>query len=714
MKHFSELEDDLEGICFDKYKAHDNGMKSMVEYLNVPCAFDIETTSTFVNGDKFAFMYTWCLGIMDGNFIYYGRKWEEFIKVIEILQRCFGLTETCRIICYVHNLGFEFQFMRKYFKWHSVFAIDERKPIKALLPQGIEFRDSYILSGYSLEKLAANLLSHNVKKLVGNLDYKLIHHCETPLNDEELAYINNDVEILLYYIDEQITQYENIAKVPLTNTGRVRDYVRNNCLHYGKSHKNESLKSGKTRRYRELMQELVLDLGQYSMMKRCFQGGFAHASVLYSGQLLENVHSVDFISSYPYVMLSELYPMSRPLPVDILDIAYLQEIAAMDYGWCADVRFTMLQSKTPFETYLSKSKCRNIVNGEINNGRVFQAQSLETSITNVDFEIIITCYDFESIEVIAAYKFYMQYMPKQIIESILHLYQLKTMLKGVEGKEAEYLLSKEMLNSVYGMCVTDIIRDKITYDDDWFFKSKHELDIETIMSIMEKNNRSWKRFLYYPWGVYVTAYARRNLWTGIFAMGDDYIYSDTDSLKYLNHAAHSKFITAYNRDCKRKLKAMSDFRKVDIKLTEPCNAIGEKKLLGAFNYEGCYELFKTLGAKRYMVCKDGKVQLTVAGLSKQNGVSYMMQKCGGNIRKVFKMFDDELTIPANATGKSTHTYIDFAQEYDIADYLGNKARVSALSSIHLDDCEFSLSISKQYAEFIKAFRQGYVAKRGFI
>ncbi|MGC7960564.1 hypothetical protein, partial [Salmonella enterica] len=80
-------------------------------------------------------------------------------------------------------LGYEFQFMRKYFDWleDGLFAVDERKPIKALCTYGIEFRDSYILSGFSLENTAKNLTTHKVKKMVGDLDYSLIRTHLTPL-----------------------------------------------------------------------------------------------------------------------------------------------------------------------------------------------------------------------------------------------------------------------------------------------------------------------------------------------------------------------------------------------------------------------------------------------------------------------------------------------------------------------------------------------------
>src|SRR5699024_6659130 len=143
----------------------------------------------------------------------------------------YSLGKSRKLVVYVHNLGFEFQFMRKYFKWENVFTVDEREPIIAQTNNGIEFRDSYILSGYSLDKTAKMLTKHDTKKLTGDLDYSLIRHYGTELTLKEVQYIVNDVQIVLDYINEQRELYGNITRIPITNTRRVRDYVRNHCFY---------------------------------------------------------------------------------------------------------------------------------------------------------------------------------------------------------------------------------------------------------------------------------------------------------------------------------------------------------------------------------------------------------------------------------------------------------------------------------------------------
>lgn len=707
MKQYQDFDlEELNDINIDIVSKFDNYSKTVKKYFNVESAFDIETSSVMLeNEQKFAFMYEWTFGIKDKNFICYGRTWEEFKDLCRQLQEYFLLDSEHILVVYVHNLSYEFQFMRKYFNWLDVFAVDERKPVKALCSYGIEFRDSYILSGYSLKKLAENLVSHNIKKLVGDLDYNLTRTHITELTENELAYCNNDVEIVLAYINEQIEQYGNITKIPMTNTGRVRNFVKDKCYFTEKNHKKSS--KGKYQRYKELMNELTLTTGEYTMLKRCFMGGFTHASMLYSGKLLHDVASIDFTSSYPYVMLSEKFPMSKPEKANPTKEQFLKWVNDDNVGLMFVVRFKGLQSKLSFETYLSESKCDVLEHPIINNGRVFKADTVQTTITDIDFKIMYKCYTWDSIEIANVHKFYMQYLPKPILLAIVELYEKKTTLKDVSGKEVEYLVNKGMLNSVYGMCVTDIVRDNISYKDDW----QHEkYTIEMMNEQIEKYNSSSNRFLYYPWGVWVTAYARKNLWNGILEIGIDYVYSDTDSIKFLNYEKHTEYINRYNLDVERKLKKMCKFRQIEFERLKPKTIKGVEKMIGVWDFEGIYTHFKTLGAKRYLVRskKDEKLHLTVAGLSKQNGVEYMLRICNNDYEKVFANFNDDLYIPENETGKHTHTYIDSSITSMITDYQNNVVEVTALSGVHLSPCEFTLSISQQYSKFLHDLRNGYL------
>lgn len=688
---------DLQSINVDSIKTNKD-----IEYLNIESAFDIETTSIKLNDDtKSAFMYIWAFGLGHGNEVYYGRTWEQFVSLCKRLKRIFKLNKNKRLIIYVHNLSYEFQFMRKYFTWENIFAVGDRKPIKALTDLGIEFRDSYILSGYSLAKTAENLVEHTIEKLVGDLDYSLTRTSKTHMTKEEMDYLNNDIVIITAYIREQIKQYQDITKIPLTNTGRVRTYVRNNCYYSSPNHRKSN--KGKYTRYRKIMNDLTTTPVQYLQAKTSFMGGFTHANANHVGKVLENVSSIDFTSSYPSVMLAEQYPMSRGKTIEVKSIEEFEKLCR-NYCLIFELKLDNVQSKISQENYISESKCSYIHNPIVNNGRVFSAASLAITLTNVDYDIIKQCYSWDNISIRNITLYHKGYLPKSIIESILKLYEDKTVLKGVKGSEVEYLLSKGMLNSVYGMCVTDIVKDETVYDGEWTSVTSD------IGEQIEKYNQSKNRFLYYQWGIFVTAYARKNLWTGIIAMGDDYVYSDTDSIKCLNYDKHVKYIEWYNQMTIHKLETMCETYKIDKSMLQPKTIKGVSKMIGVWDYEGLYSRFKTLGAKRYLVEEEGQLELTVAGLSKQNGITYMLEKSGHDNTKVFEMFNDSLYIPSERTGKMTHTYIDDTMEFMIQDYQGNETLVTTLSGVHLENCDFTLSITKQYGTFINNLMKGYYYK----
>lgn len=693
MKHYTELE------LNRKYPTIKTNKK--IEYLNIESAFDIETSSVMLQDEKSAFMYIWMFGIGYGEPVYYGRTWEEAVDLFSRLQEQLNLSSSRRLVIYVHNLSYEFQFMRKYMEWESVFAISERKPIKAVSEFGIEFRDSYILSGYSLAKTAENLQTHQVEKMVGDLDYSLVRTPKTEMTLAEIGYCKNDIVVVNAYINEQIEQNGDISKIPMTNTGRVRTFVRNNCYYTSTNHRKTN--KGKYVRYRKTMGDLTIKPDEYVQLKRAFMGGFTHANSHYTGKVIENVSSIDFTSSYPAVMLSEKFPMSRAFHVETSSLEEFDNYLKQ-YAMVFDIEFTKLRPRIHQENYLSESKTITLEKPIINNGRIYSADRVTTTLTDVDYGIMKQSYEWDTVKVGNIKAYHKGYLPKDIIRSVLELYQGKTELKGVEGKEVEYMLSKGMLNSIYGMSVTDIVQDTHTYEKTW------DVEPADLGAQIEKYNESKTRFLYYPWGVWITAYSRRNLWTGIVSIGEDYIYSDTDSIKMLNYEKHLPYIQRYNDLVTIKMERMMEHYKFDKQLLRPKTIEGVEKLIGIWDYEGTYSKFKTLGSKRYLVEENGRLELTVAGLSKRNGLQYMIKKANGDVDKVFQSFNDNLHIPAEDTGKMTHTYIDYKQEFMIQDYLGEECKIEVESGIHLESAEYTLSIAKQYALFLNNLLKGYVFK----
>lgn len=649
-------------------------------FLNYPIAFDIETSSFYnIENEKTAIMYIWVLAI--GDYIVMGRTWAEFIEAMEALSDRLQLGPHRRAIIYVHNLAYEFQFMRKYFAWSEVFALSERKPVSATTTGGIEFRCSYIESGYNLETIGKNLRKYKVEKMTGDLDYSKIRHSKTELTTKELGYCINDVRVLIAYIRERIEQYGNITKLSLTKTGYVRRFCRKACI------------GGNNYNYKRLIKGLTLSgAAEYRTLKNGFQGGYTHANSIHFNELLFNVVSYDFTSSYPAVMIAEQFPMSKGERLHNVSRETFNN-SIKHYCCIFDIEFINIRPVKEYDHYISVSRCFDCSKDlKEDNGRVVSASMIKTTITEQDFEIIKRFYKCDSFRVSNFIRYRKGYLPTEFVECIISLYEAKTELKGVEGKEAEYQAAKENLNSLYGMCCTDIVRPEIMYNNitEW------QTDTPITEAKIDDYNNDDARFLFYPWGVWITAYARRNLWTAINNLEDDYIYSDTDSVKVLNIEEHMSYFENYNKWITKRIRTACEYHGIDPERTAPKTIKGVRKPLGVWDFDGHYKKFKTLGAKRYIYeDMNGDFKITVAGLSKKFGKEFMLQQ-----GDPFNIFVKGMKIPAEKTGKNTHTYIDEPRTGDITDYKGETCRYSELSAVHLEGAPFELTIGRKYEDYI--------------
>lgn len=692
---------------------------------NVPCSFDIETTSFYRDKDgktysyeqvckmtdpngkkvkleKCSTMYVWQFGI--NGFVIVGRTWEQFLQMCETIVADLQLNEKLSLICYIHNLSYEFQFIRQLFEWERVFSIDLRKPIYAITKQFIEFRCSYLLSGYSLSKLGEQLLKYPCRKMTGDLDYSLLRHSQTPLTPAEMGYCVNDVRVVMSYIQERIEEYKGLQRLPITKTGFVRKYCRKHCLRKT----NDDGKTVNNYDYQNLIADLTISgLDEFNALQRAFAGGFTHANANYSDEVVADVDSYDFTSSYPYVMVAEQYPMSRGVKIEVKSMKQF-EFLISKYCCIFDVEFTDIFASVTNDNPISVSKC--VVRGNIaeNNGRLVCGKRIVLTITEIDYNIIKNFYTWGKMRIGTMYCYKRGYLPTEFVKAILHLYEAKTKLKGVAGKEVEYLNSKEMLNSCYGMSVTNPLRDEFVYNGEWDI---NKMTAEQQQELLDKYNTSKNRFLFYPWGVYVTAYARRNLFTGIYESGADYIYSDTDSLKLVNGDNHKAYFKAYNMQVEMKLRKACKHHGLDFSLCMPETIKGITKILGVWDYEGRYSRFKTLGAKRYMVEEQNALtvngqsynfSLTVSGVNKKSAIPYLLQKYGEN--GIFEAFTNYLDIPPTATGKNIHTYIDYPVTGELTDYNGVTARYDEKTGVHLEPTGYSLSLSVMYINYLRGIK----------
>lgn len=692
---------------FGKPKTHKHKKR---EYVDLICAFDTETTSFNVNGVSLGTMYVWMFGVNGAVMI--GRTWEQFKQFCNRIVQVFKISPTRNIIVYVHNLAFDFQFFRKHFEWEEVFARSERTPMYARTVEGIEFRCSYILTNSSLATVGKNLIRVPVEKKTGDLDYSIIRTWATPLTDEkEIQYCINDVLVIMSLIyDRRIAEKNNIARIPLTQTGYARRECRSECLYKDRKHW----------KYLELMRDLILSKQEYIIAKLAFAGGFTHASPYHVGEIGHSLSSYDFTSSYPAVIVAEKFPMGRGVEIDPTTIKSREQLAQLCLTYCCIMvlEFDEISATTEQDYYISESRCI-AVGADAFNGRIASAEKLTISLTDIDWEIIQHSYKWKHFKIQSLWRYRKAYLPSPYVRTVLALYKRKTELKGVAGQEEEYARAKELLNSLYGMMATQIDKPEITYtaDQEW---QPEEVNLD---EVLDKYNTDTRRFISYLWGCYVTAYARRNLWSAIFAIGGDYWYSDTDSVKVSNADKYKDYFDRYNAWIIDRLKKACDYHKISYDYICPKTIKGKEKPLGVWDYEGNMPRFKTLGAKRYLyTTQEGdqeELHITCAGVAKKPAIEYLWYKYK-NMDAIFNAFEEGICFPGvyykdgvrkTATGKSTHLYCDNEFDCDLTDYLGYTAPIHELSCINLSEADYNLGIAGAFKDFLKAYWEGKVVTK---
>lgn len=670
-------------------------------YINAPFSFDIETTSYIDNdGNKRAFMYEFSMSL--NGISVYGRYWYEFMGVLRKLKERYSLTAKKRLVIYVHNLAYEFQFLQGRFPVSEVFARTTKHPMRCVIDECFEFRCSYVLSGLSLAKTAEQITIHDIRKMSGDLDYKLIRTRTTPMTAEELQYCENDVQIVYWYIKQEMVQNgNNIAKIPMTKTGYVRRY----CY----EHISQNTDFNQYRK--DIKYNAPLDPELFILMHKCFAGGYTHANVLHVGETCENVGAIDFTSSYPAQMIRQKYPMTKFNKVTISNRKQFETLVNKK-ACLIEVCFKGVQAKTP-NHIISSSKCKYVENGVFDNGRIVSADKIYTYITDVDYHDLTKFYDLGKMHVVQMWCADYGYLPNELLKCVLTFFTDKTTLKGVKGMEQEYLLKKGMLNSTYGMSVTNPVNDICEFVEnsediggEWV---EREQDInEALFDSYVKNK---KQCLLYQWGVWVTAWARHELFKGVLEMGLDVVYCDTDSIKYLHPEKYLNWIKQYNDEVFTDMQKRCAVIGVSSDMVNPVTVKGEHTPLGVFDFEKSYKYFKTLGAKRYAFSYSGDdFNITVSGLNKRSAVLYIMEYCDKHKLTPFEFFDDDMYIPASyinaegvttyPTGKNTLSYCDeyFCQK--ITDYQGNSDTVDEYTYIHMCEQDYSLNLTDTFLEYI--------------
>lgn len=667
--------------------------KKDIVYYNIPAAFDIETT-TIANVDvPYGFMYLWQVCILDYRYVCMGRTWEEFNIFINNLVDAMHLHIKSRLVFYVHNLGFESQFLRNFLDVHDVFAVKERVPLKIVYDCGIEMRCSYKLSNMSLSKFCKSRKNVFFTKQSGDdYDYSKIRTATTELDDDEIFYGFCDVVGLTECIRDCLTE-DNIVTIPLTSTG----YVRRDAKTYLRRNAQQN---------RKYFTSTYITPEIYDFLSDVKRGGNVHCNPLFSGTILDCVGSFDKKSSYPYEMLTKKYPM-RFLPesgqVDVDDIIS-KDLAVVFDLILFDVRL-IRHTTIP---YIPFAKCKVAKNAITENGRVTRASMVVIRVTEIDYKIIVNQYTFNDLNIGMVYVAEKDFLPKDYRDYVIDLFIKKEQLNpdnfadDVELDKYFYMKSKNRLNALFGMMMTDITHSKYEYSNiGEAYKKIKLVTYDDKKTAIDKYYKHYDSFAVYQQGIYVTAYARESLQMGIDIVGRDCVYTDTDCVKFIGN--HDKDFDLLNS------KIYDDADNYDVK---PYCIVNNKKIyLGYWAKEHTYDKFCSCGAKKYADIINDKFEITVSGANKKCAAKYLEDMCIGinafdmhyrNGEKVeippyYFINKDGKEIRCKGSGRTVSYYNDVDNQYYITI---NGCKMLTGSNIGVVNTTYSLGTKPEYDEFL--------------
>lgn len=634
-----------------------NGSKSRRRYVDRVCAFDIETTG--LDEIEQSIMYVWQFQL-DEDYTIIGRTWEEFMEMMRNIRI---LIPGRWLVIYVHNLSYEFQFLSGIYDFtpDEVFCMDSRKILRADMMGCFEFRCSYIQSNMSLNEFTTK---YQVKhqKISGDLfNYDKKRYPWTELNDLELEYITNDVLGLVEAIKKEMAMDgDNLYRIPLTSTGYVRRDVKKAMNTYS----------------RTALRKQLPDEHIFKLLHQAFRGGNTHANRYYTGLIQENVTGYDISSSYPAQQVCRSgFPVGEWFSEDPKDLDYVLKLMEIRKHCCLMVvviRNIKLRNKLWGCPYISVSKCKQLYHFVNDNGRVLEADYLEITLTEIDLKIILEEYQFDSIDFIEFYHTRSGKLPKEITSLTLKWFERKTALKGVEGQEIFYMKEKNKLNSVYGMSVQNPAKPMMKYQN-----GLYALEDKPLAEILAESNR--RAFQAYSWGVWVTAYARRELEDGLRLIApEDFLYSDTDSIKFLGD--YDDAFKRFNQDQKR----IAVERGASAK-----DAKGKNHYLGVYEFDGKYKEFCTLGAKKYVYTDASGLHCTIAGVNKKLGAEELSEHGG------IKAFKEGFVF--RKAGGLESIYNDFPE---IKSYKVEGREISITKNVYLKPSSYTLGLTGEYKRLI--------------
>lgn len=671
-------------------------------------AFDTETSTAVYEDMKYSWMYIWQFAIND--IAVYGRTWDDFREFLLDLRGQLHLNSEYKLIVFVHNLKYDFQFFKNEVSLEGEFlSRDSRTIIKCTVNDCFEFRDSGCYTEEPLYKMGQAIGLHKID----DYDYKKIRHSETILSERELEYCERDVLILTRYYRREAAKYKSVRNIPITATRRVKRLIRERMNEM--SAKTVGMIASKRLQISNDHDKKTLEL-----LRKSFFGGFSYSNVFYRNRQTNDVTGLDITSCYPAQALLHKYPVGKfesvPVPenLDALtqDRMYTAKSLLISFkatnvrARYRGVSFLPLYLKN----YWSRSK---VSQKDMKANRLLHNDKIEMTLTDVDFALFRRFYTFDDVKISGIMGAESGDLPLYIINTIIDLYQKKSCLKARNQQiketrplsyeeEEKYDLVKSMLNRIYGIFVQDPIRTEYVFKDGM------------VQPVGENIADKFDGVLY-QWGVWITAWARYellNLFTAIGINDDKYqnniLHCDTDSIYCIGDV--SDIVSRYNSYTRNRVISFCKRYRIN---PDYLRDIGE---LTADHYQA----FKTVGMKQYgYIDGKGKFDERCAGLPRpkmQNGVNVGMTFFDkfDTAQEKLDAFNADMCIPAEEAKVNQTVYVDNVEgrEITIVDYTGIVSTFTVRSFVLLDYEKYDLAKRDLMKwDIIDDERLEYVSKR---
>lgn len=591
-----------------------------IAYYDTPAFLDTETSHNHDENNPLGWIYQWCFEL-NGQYVV-GRKPSQLMRLFRSLIRDYELTETQRLVIYIHNASYDMTYLINYMYELTddveILAINNHKII-TFRSGGLEIRCSLKLANMSLA-LYGEKMKTSTRKMIAAIDYDTIHYQDSELTRIDWEYMVNDVATLKECVlkDMEIN-HDNVATIPLTSTG----YVRRDCRKACRADKE----------YREkIFNPSRLSVSDYKMCKEEFCGGYSHGNRTLAGVTLRNkdgktLKHRDFKSRYPATQQLSYFPqkfMTYYEWEDDSDLMPLSELIDLCKSHCVLARVCLKDVKLKKEVtapYISSSKILNYTGYDLynesgakgtDNGKVIIAKGfIVLTLNEHDLKWVLRQYTISELKILRVIISERYDMSKPIRETVQNYFKIKETLEGGIFRDK----SKNKLNGIYGMFATDPIRRQYTYDRESMEWSSNRVDDEYIEEKLEAYYKSRNSFLPYQQALWTTSGSREELFTLIAdVIGyENYVYSDTDSIFYYSNEEVERRIEEYNA----RIMSLNEARGVGV-----LNLKGKMSYYGTFEDEEAEDpltAFRFLHSKCYAIeQEEGGLSVTVAGVTKDN------------------------------------------------------------------------------------------------